>query len=1058
VADNYVSIRIKADDSAKPDLTELRERLKELAGQVATARAEVDDAAADARLADLEAKLAAVDKAISRPRIDMAGAQRALAQVTAVGAALQKMDDDQAAAAEAAAAREAAARQAEADSQVRSAQLAAEAEIAAAEEAAAAREQAAQDAADKEEAAAQEAADAQVLAAKRAELGVDDLQKKIGELNEDVGVARLDVDDKDASLELISMQDRLAALSATVARPDVDAAGILKASGELAALKAELAALGEDSGGGAGSAWGERFRAAAGGPLNDLSAQLGGSGLGKEAEKSGAEDGGLFGNSFVQTFLGGKKTVIVGGIASALAAVPALGAVAGVGLVGALGGVIADKIPAVAANFSHFGDQMLKTVESAVRPLVPFIDSSLRQLSGFVSQIQPLLSGLFKSVGPMLQPLVYGLEGLVGGLLPGLQSILTAAAPAMGAFSNALAMIGVNLGRMFQVMAPAVSASAGVMQALLNAVSGLLPVIGQLGAIMAGALAPVLQQVIGAVHALSPAFAVVAKVVAAFAQAFLGNLQGGLSAVIGLIGHLAPVVTRLGNVFLQVFNLMNNRGVFNDIEDAIEGLVGPIATIVAALAGALMPVIPPVVAVLGKLAGILQGALVAAVTALAPVIVQLAGFAGQLLTAMLPLLPAVLQIASALLGGLVQALVGCLPAVSALLAALTPMVPVVAQVASIIADVLADGLSRVIPLIARLAPVALAIVGAMRLWAAVQALLNILMDANPIGLLVLAVGALIIAVVEIVKHWQVFEQAGKAAFHVVSAAAEDAWNWVKSHWPLILEILTGPIGLAVAFIVQHWQDIVHGTESAFDAVTHAVSTAIDWVKSHWPLLLAILTGPIGLAVLYIVNHWHQITSATADLYHSVIAWVKRLFGDFIDTERSGFGNLIGMFRALPGRILSAVGNLGSLLYNSGQKVIQGLINGVTSMVGAVGNAISNVVGEIKDHLPFSPARKGPLSGAGAPVNSGRSIARQLAQGISSGVGGVSASMAQLTGAVRAGAPAVAGAGGGQLQLTLIVQKTGDKVLDDIFEGIRLEARHKGGGGTNSVQKAFGQRW
>src|SRR4029077_9010349 len=102
-------------------------------------------------------------------------------------------------------------------------------------------------------------------------------------------------------------------------------------------------------------------------------------------------------------------------------------------------------------------------------------------------------------------------------------------------------------------------------------------------------------------------------------------------------------------------------------------------------------------------------------------------------------------------------------------------------------------------------------------------------------------------------------------------------NWVKAHWPLILAIMTGPVGLAVLFIVKHW-----------DQITAAVSKAIDWVKAHWPLILAILTGPVGLAVLAIVKHWDEIKNGASKM----------------------IGDLVGFFQKLPGRILSAVGDLG----------------------------------------------------------------------------------------------------------------------------------------------------
>src|SRR5580700_4295114 len=166
-----------------------------------------------------------------------------------------------------------------------------------------------------------------VKAQDEAKPDLDALKAKLEELNRQVAEARADVDTADADAKLTDLQARLDAVSKKVASPRIDMAGAARALAQLTAVDAAMGHLG-DEGGDGGRRWGEGFRDAARGPLNDLSGHLGGSGIGKDAESAGREDGGLFGNSFVQTFLGGKKTAIVGGIASALAAVPALGAVA----------------------------------------------------------------------------------------------------------------------------------------------------------------------------------------------------------------------------------------------------------------------------------------------------------------------------------------------------------------------------------------------------------------------------------------------------------------------------------------------------------------------------------------------------------------------------------------------------------------------------------------------------------------------------------------------------------------------------------------------------------
>ena len=112
--------------------------------------------------------------------------------------------------------------------------------------------------------------------------------------------------------------------------------------------------------------------------------------------------------------------------------------------------------------------------------------------------------------------------------------------------------------------------------------------------------------------------------------------------------------------------------------------------------------------------------------------------------------------------------------------------------------------------------------------------------------------------------------------------------------------------------------------------------------------------------------------------------------------------MLSFVKSIPGRILSALGDLGSLLVNAGEKVISGLIHGVENMLGSLGSTMSSVASTITSFLPFSPAKRGPLSGSGDPSNSGKSIAKKLAQGITAGKGQVVAAAHALAGSVTTG--------------------------------------------------------
>lgn len=106
-------------------------------------------------------------------------------------------------------------------------------------------------------------------------------------------------------------------------------------------------------------------------------------------------------------------------------------------------------------------------------------------------------------------------------------------------------------------------------------------------------------------------------------------------------------------------------------------------------------------------------------------------------------------------------------------------------------------------------------------------------------------------------------------------------------------------------------------------------------------------------------------------------------------------SLLSTIRGIPGRIRSALGNTGSMLRQAGRNIITGLINGLTSMIGSLGNSVRNVVNRIKDYLPWSPARRGPLR-TNPPERGGANITRMIAEGIDSGRSVVSRAMARVT--------------------------------------------------------------
>lgn len=111
--------------------------------------------------------------------------------------------------------------------------------------------------------------------------------------------------------------------------------------------------------------------------------------------------------------------------------------------------------------------------------------------------------------------------------------------------------------------------------------------------------------------------------------------------------------------------------------------------------------------------------------------------------------------------------------------------------------------------------------------AAAQWVLNAAMTANPVLLVVAGLAALVAAFVIAWKNSETFREIVTGAFDKVKAVAEAVWNWVSDNWPLLLAILTGPFGLAVLAIVKHRDKIIE----LFTTVKAGIETALAKIWS-----------------------------------------------------------------------------------------------------------------------------------------------------------------------------------------------------------------------------------
>ena len=148
-----------------------------------------------------------------------------------------------------------------------------------------------------------------------------------------------------------------------------------------------------------------------------------------------------------------------------------------------------------------------------------------------------------------------------------------------------------------------------------------------------------------------------------------------------------------------------------------------------------------------------------------------------------------------------------------------------------------------LPFLIGLIVVALGIAKAMQAWTAIQAAFNVVMAANPVVLVAVAIAALGAAVVLAYQHFQPFHDAVDKAWQLL----QSGFHWIQDNWPLLLAILTGPFGLAVKFIVDHFDSIVGFVKGLPGKIASAASGMWDGIKTAFKA-----------AVNFIIDGWNRI--------------------------------------------------------------------------------------------------------------------------------------------------------------------------------------------------------
>ncbi len=351
-------------------------------------------------------------------------------------------------------------------------------------------------------------------------------------------------------------------------------------------------------------------------------------------------------------------------------------------------------------------------------------------------------------------------------------------------------------------------------------------------------------------------------------------------------------------------------------------------------------------------------------------------------------------------------------AMSNLMTALSPLLLVIAGIVSAIAQwmlanpnltatvvAICSAITILVGLCMGLAPIFTTISGAAGILG-----IGISTIAAPVAIVVAAIAALITIGVLLYNNWDEIKVNAVAIWSAISDFFAKTWISIKA-------------GVSVAwtnikiFFSQLWSDMSNTITSIWTSIK-------IFFSQTWIDIQDIFTSVIGSIIEYVKGAWTSLKTNTAVAFNSIMATISSIWISIKNTISTLIDSIIstisGKFESMKTAIfekMSMVKDVIKTAWNEaqsflekinlievGKNVIQGLINGIKSMIGEVGKAIKKIADSITDGI------KDALD-----IHSPSRVTTKL--GIFTGQGfvnGIKATIAEISKQSRAMAAAVTG--------------------------------------------------
>lgn len=243
----------------------------------------------------------------------------------------------------------------------------------------------------------------------------------------------------------------------------------------------------------------------------------------------------------------------------------------------------------------------------------------------------------------------------------------------------------------------------------------------------------------------------------------------------------------------------------------------------------------------------------------------------------------------------------------------------------------------------------------------------------------------------------------------VKAFAKGFGNIIKGLWSSVKSLFTSGVNVARNVVTTGFNFIRNIISTVMNVVRNIISTV-------WNAIRSVITSVVNAVRSVISSVFNAIRSTISGVMNSIRStissvWnaIRSVISSVVNSIRSTISNIFNSLRGIVSgamsRVRSAVSNgikgalnvvtnMGSAFKNAGSKIVSMIADGIKAAASKVTAAAENLMGKVRNLLPFSPAKDGPLTDL-HKLNFGGTIADSIKRGKSLAIGAMENMMASM---------------------------------------------------------------